>query len=610
MTNIISIDCETHKIEPGLLAPPLACMSYSHEGETGLVDSHEAPAFLKDIAENTDAVVVGHNIPFDFAAMCAHDASLVDVVFKLYEDGRVKDTQVRETLSHIRAGTFAYNRSKFGLAAVTERYLGQTLDKSADTWRARYGELIDVPMSEWPPEAISYAENDAEATRQVYLKQEDSPDELLQVRAGFALHLMSVWGVRTEPGAVNELEEKLLQDHIELAKPLLECDLLTKTKDGYKRSVKLLRVLVGEILGDLAPRTNPSKKFPNGQIKTDDKTLVDIDDPRIKPYQEYMKNEKLLNTFVPVLRLGTEGPINARFNVLVGTGRTSCDHPNLQQQPRKGSVRGCYVPRVGWVYVTCDYDSAELRALAQVCFTWFGQSELRKTFIAGIDPHLDLAAQFLGIPYDEAARRKAEGDEEIKDARQFCKIGNFGFPGGLGPDKFVLYARGYDYKTTIEEAVKLRDAWFARWTEMRYYFNRISQITGPTGPGSITQLRSERKRGNTGFCQAANGYFQSLIADAAKCALWEVAKACYVDRDSAMFGCRPVMFVHDEIIMEAPEDRAPEAAIELAKVMISAAQPWLPDVPVKASSALMRRWYKGAESVTDSSGRPVPWEPI
>ena len=81
----------------------------------------------------------------------------------------------------------------------------------------------------------------------------------------------------------------------------------------------------------------------------------------------------------------------------------------------------------------------------------------------------------------------------------------------------------------------------------------------------------------------------------AKKALYEVARECYVDCGTALFGCRLFAFIHDEIIIEAPEGRAEEAARRLEQVMAECMKVYTPDLPADTDSGIMRRWRKGAE---------------
>ena len=125
----------------------------------------------------------------------------------------------------------------------------------------------------------------------------------------------------------------------------------------------------------------------------------------------------------------------------------------------------------------------------------------------------------------------------------------------------------------------------------------------------LKQFVSERYRGKVRFTSACNSYFQGLAADGAKAAVYGVVRQCYTpEYKSPLFGSRPVMFIHDEIIAEVPERNAAEAAEELSRVMRETMQTYTPDVRIGTSVALMRRWYKDAEEVRDNENRLAIWE--
>lgn len=607
----IAIDTETELIRPGVLAPRLVCMSYSDGEITDLVDHKDTPELFRSFAE-AGATFVLHNAPYDLAVIIEHDPTLLPLVIQLLDDERVHDTKVIEALLHIRRGTLKMARRRkgsFSLAALSEKYTGIPLAKGEDTWRLRYGELRDVPLEDWPEDALSYAKGDGLATWKVFdaMPWSEIKSEALQNCAAMALHAMSCWGVRTDPDSVDDAEIALLEQCIDLRDKLIESGFVRP--DG-SRNTKLLRAWIDEKFEGRAPRTRPSKRFPEGQIKIDDDTLALFEsDEKIKTLRDYKKSTKLLSDFLPKVRRGTACPINARFNVLVETGRTSCADPNLQQLPRKGGMRECFVPRPGYLLVTCDWAAVELRALAQVCYSWFGFSKLREAFIEGLDPHLIVAAQLLGISYEVAQERLEAGDEEVVDTRQFSKIGNFGFAGGMGAASFVDYARGYGVELSLTLSETIKAAWKAAWPEHAPYFETMASITGDMGSHQLEQYGSGRVRGDLSFCQAANTMFQGLVADAAKHSLWEVFKACYLDEASPLYGTRPIVFAHDEIIAESPEDKAADAGDELSRLMNETASLWMPDVPIVSEPALMRRWYKGAKPVRGPNGKLIPWEP-
>ena len=65
----------------------------------------------------------------------------------------------------------------YALGSLSHRYLGWQEYKK-DSWRLRYGELIDVPIGEWPEEAIEYPKKDADATLRIALAQRQLAKEL------------------------------------------------------------------------------------------------------------------------------------------------------------------------------------------------------------------------------------------------------------------------------------------------------------------------------------------------------------------------------------------------------------------------------------------------
>lgn len=110
------------------------------------------------------------------------------------------------------------------------------------------------------------------------------------------------------------------------------------------------------------------------------------------------------------------------------------------------------------------------------------------------------------------------------------------------------------------------------------------------------------------YTQAANTLFQGLTADGCKLVLWRLAFECYLDTESPLFGSRPIAFVHDEFLVESPEDRASEAADRLALVMREEMERVI-SVPVRTTPCVSRRWAKKAESARGPDGRWTVWSP-
>lgn len=608
---VVAVDSETFLIRPGRLAPPLVCVSWCDGKRAGLLHHSEAREFVETLLCGSE-VIVGHNIAYDMAVFAAKWPDLLPRIFQAYADDRVTDTMLREKLCHIalgvlrgfRAGDDTPVKLGYSLGELAKRHLGRDLDKT--TWRTGYADLVDVPLAAWPEGARNYAVEDARATFDVWADQEPEgrpylADEYRQARAAWWLHLAAAWGLRTDPAAVERFRAQIETEIVEARKTCVAAGLV---RANGTRDTKVAAQLVEKVCADKGvdvPRTG------KGAVSLSRGTCSDLGHPVLDAYARISSLGKQLSSDLPLLERGAAKPIQARFDTLLETGRTSSS-PNIQNMPRKGGMRECFVPRAGFVFASADYSQMELRTVAQVCVTLFGFSRLGEALNAGIDPHLEMAARILGISYDEAKRRQKEGDERVDDARQTAKVANFGFPGGLGALRLVDFARTiYGVEISEADAVRLKQTWLASWPEFRAYFARVGDICDALNP-AIEQLFVGRTRGGVSYTEACNTLFQGLAADAAKAAGFAVSRACYVEPASPLFGSRIVNFVHDEIIIETPEKDAHKAAEELARVMVCGASVLMPDVPPSAEPVLMRRWSKKAKQIRDAQGRLVPWD--
>ena len=633
---IIAFDTETHLIKPGCLAPRLVCLS-TYDGETeDLMLREDAVEWARHALADSGITLVGHNVSYDLAVLAAEDSSLLPLIFLAIGQGRIKDTQIREKLLFLAQGRLTYDyvnkkqRPSFALATLVKNRFKVDLSESKkgdDAWRLRYNELDGVPLAAWPPAAAAYAMDDSKWTYKVYQAQAQpyycegllyaGPDGVTnedeQMRAAWGLHLISVWGIRTDGEQVAKLEA-MLKPKVEKLQADLQGAGLTriKTVKGERKTSKNMAAIQERVRRAYGKQGKRPPMTETGRISTSRETLRHSGDPLLVEYGSNTNAEKLLTTYIPVLKQGTQVPLNPSYDLLKESGRTSSYRPNIQNVPRMGGIREAYVPREGTVFVACDYSTLELCALSQACLDLFGWSEMASAINSGMDLHLAMAANLLGIPYEEAQAKRKEGDEKVKEARQLSKALNFGFPGGMGAASFVSFARA-SYKVEISEqrAVELKYQWIDTWPEMQEFFRYVSALSQMGNDFTVEQLRTGRLRGGTNYCAGCNTFFQGLAADGAKNAIWEVMKECYVDEESPLFGCRPVAFIHDELLVEVPEgiEERTAAANRLAEVMVEAMKVYIPDVKIEAEPAAMRRWYKGAEEARDEEGRLLCWEP-
>jgi DNA polymerase I-like protein with 3'-5' exonuclease and polymerase domains len=617
---MIAFDTETFLIEPGNLAPDLVCISYAEpDYQVRLYHAIDgSPTFraTADIALSKNTPVIGANVAYDMGVMLAHDPSLGDRIWALYDRGLVRDVIMRQKMIDIAMGCYRGFRKGeegktyqigYSLAELVKRHIGHDLSKGDDTWRLRYSELYEKPLYEWPEEARRYAEDDAVATMAVYQEQEAKAalllDEPARCRTAWMLHLMSCYGIKTNPEAVAAFVQ-ITERHVEEIKNVLENWGLVR--ESGSRDTKAAKALMASVC---QAKGLPIAETDGGDVALDDATCKATGDPVLCDYADYSSLAKVVSTDLPILLKGVDKPIQTRFEPLLETGRTSSSKPNIQNIKRLAGMRECFRPRAGRVYVDADYGMLELCTWAQTCLWLLERSRLAEVLNAGQDPHLDFAAQILGITYEEAKARRKAGDKEVEQRRLVAKVGNFGFPGGLGAETFVDYAASsYKVHLTIEQARDLKKFWLTQWPEARDYFDYIaSQEQGDTGKVSLQRYVTGSWRSGMSYTVACNDPFQSLGATAATWAGYDLARACYHEREHVLFGSRPVNFIHDQYLVEVlDDDRAHDRAMAVASIMVAAAKRAIPDVTPKVEPLLCRYWSKDAKAVY-REGRLVPW---
>ncbi len=622
---IVAFDLETHLMTRGAMVPRVVCLSWASGDRSGLVVGLDKIGRWMDghlrAAARGEFLLVGHEVAFDMLCILGGFPELWDLVWKVYEKNGVTCTSIRERLIDISIGQFHSwidgegdaHKSDYSLQALAEKRLKKRIEKGEDTWRLRYADLESVPVDAWPTAARAYAIQDAEVTLQVYLRQAEhlsrinytAPTEFDEVRAAFALRLMTAWGIEVDVPRAIGIWNDTARRMDTLSRDIIEA--------GYMRGGRTVGELFGTTANVLplpkvkknqtAIRAAIKQHYPGGKPPLTEKKYISTAAEVIEacdwaPLKKLVKFSALQKTASTYLGKMFESPVHARYWAIgAASDRTSCSGPNLQNQPRLPGVRECFVPRAGRVFLACDFDSQEMRTLAQSCLDIVGKSRLAERYQA--DRHYD--------PHSDLARRIAGSDTFEKRVRQESKIANFGFAGGMAAGTLVDYAKGWGVEITAKGAEKLRDLWFQQWPEMRTYFDHVQGVVGDAGWGVITIPQSGFKRAGPGYTDAANTYFQTLAAHASKRALWNVSARCYADRGSMLYGSRPVLFIHDEIILETPEDAGHEAAQEIEKVMVDAMERYTPNVPSAASATLMTRWSKKAERVLDSRGKLIPW---
>lgn len=234
---LLALDVETDLVQPGLLAPPLACGSVAtpEPGSERFLTAGEARAEFRR-ALRSDAVLSGANFAYDVAVLLQDAADevgdfdeLVGLVLDKYDRGEVYDVLRAQELDAIAGGHlflrpdggYLYHSSgerayRYSLDLVVLLVLGRADAKARDTWRKSYAVLRGVPYEKWPHDAVQYPRDDARNTADVAASQVLGHRNLRclphEVRAALALHLSDCRGLRTDPVAVAKLRARVDRD--------------------------------------------------------------------------------------------------------------------------------------------------------------------------------------------------------------------------------------------------------------------------------------------------------------------------------------------------------------------------------------------------------------
>jgi DNA polymerase I len=294
----------------------------------------------------------------------------------------------------------------------------------------------------------------------------------------------------------------------------------------------------------------------------------------IRPLLRVLRSDKRLRAFGHKL-LEAISPITGRVHpdFMLGTksGRLACSAPNFQQLP--ADVRPAIVAPAGRLLLCADYAQVELRILGELS----GDEDLRKEFCRGGDVHRAAAAAIAGIPVEQVTAEQ----------RKAAKAIVFGtvYGSGAGGIRATAWAN-FDVDLTLEEAGAAREAFLNRYSGVRAYQHHQADLADATGVVHSVlgrPLKAEWEGGRLKYTQAVNFPIQSSASD---CMLIAMAKVGRV-LPGAM-----VLQVHDELVLEVPEDQAEDTARQLDACMVEAFAELFPDAPTAGlvSTAIVMVW--------------------
>ena len=303
--------------------------------------------------------------------------------------------------------------------------------------------------------------------------------------------------------------------------------------------------------------------------------------PIIPAIMDYRMLTKLKSTYADGLLkvIDEDGRIRTTFqNLVTATGRLSSTEPNLQNIPVRtdlgAEIRKMFIPKPGCVLVDADYSQIELRVLAHIA----GDETMQEAFRNGMDIHTVTASQVFGVNPEAVTSLQ----------RRNAKAVNFGIVYGISE-----FSLAEDIGVSRYEAKEYIENYLANYHGVRTYMKDVVAKARETG---FTQTLYGRKRyipeltsSNFNIRQGAerialNTPIQGTAAGLIKLAMIRVYNALEKNYPDAKL----LLQVHDELIIECPEELAPQVAELISKEMEQVAAL---HVPLVAEAKWGYSWY-------------------
>ena len=385
---------------------------------------------------------------------------------------------------------------------------------------------------------------------------------------------------RMEKAGVAIDREQLTQFGEMLARRIHDCETLIYSYSEGAFNINSTKQLGGLLFDKLG--LPPVKKTKTG-YSTNAEVLEKLKSkhPIIPAIMDYRMLTKLKSTYADGLLkvIGSDGRIHTTFqNLVTATGRLSSTEPNLQNIPVRtdlgAEIRKMFVPREGCVLVDADYSQIELRVLAHIA----DDAVMQNAFIGGMDIHNVTASQVFAVPVEEVTPLM----------RRHAKAVNFGIVYGISE-----FSLSEDLGVSRWEAKDYIDSYLANYKGVRTYMKQVVEDARENGHTTtmygrkryIPELKSSNFNIRSGAERIAlNTPIQGTAADLIKLAMLRVDAAIRASYPEAQL----ILQVHDELIVECPEEIAPEVATLVSREMEQVATL---KVPLTAEAKWGKSWF-------------------
>ncbi|MGN0521202.1 MAG: DNA polymerase I [Eubacterium sp.] len=349
---------------------------------------------------------------------------------------------------------------------------------------------------------------------------------------------------------------------------------------GYEFNINSPKQLGVALFEDLGL---PCKKKTKSGYSTKAEVLEGLvnEHPVISQIMEYRTLTKLKSTYCDGLLkvIEPDGRIHTRFNqVETRTGRISSLEPNLQNIPIRTELgremRKFFVAGEGNKLVDVDYSQIELRVLSDLA----DDEVMINAFNNGDDIHSITASQVFNLPLEMITPQM----------RSRAKAVNFGIVYGIG-----AFSLAKDIGVTNKEAKEYIDNYLATYSGVNNYMQKMIDTAKEKGYSEtlfkrkryLPELSSSNHMLRAfGERVARNMPIQGTAADIIKIAMVKVDKRLKQENMKAKL----ILQVHDELIVEAPDDEAEKALQIVTQEMENACKM---KVLLRADGKIGKTWY-------------------
>jgi len=524
-------------------------LAHNYAGAPSQLGVEPALAMLKAWLENEARKKVGQNVKYDQHVLANHGVALRGIAHDTLLESYVLESHARHDLD-----------------SLATRHLGLktlTYDEVTGTGVGRIPfEQVDVAR------AAAYAAEDADLTLRIHhalLPKLEAAEKLLYVYGSIELPAREVLFRMERDGVLIDAAQLEAMSR-ELGQKMLELESKAHKEAGQPfnlGSPKQIAEIFFEKKG-----MPVIKKTPSGAPSTDEDVLerLALDHPLARMLLDHREISKLKSTYtdkLPKMVNPRTGRVHTNYGQATAvTGRLASNDPNLQnipvRTPEGRRIREAFVAPRGHAIVSADYSQVELRIMAHIS----GDENLLRAFAAREDIHRATAAEVFGRSLDEVT----------PEERRYAKVINFGLIYGMS-------AFGLAQQLGLERATAQAyiASYFTRYPGVARYMEEVRKTARDRGYVEtvfgrrlwLPEIKSANPARRGGAERAAiNAPMQGTAADLIKLAM--IAVRQWLDRER--LSTKLIMQVHDELVLEAPQDELARVKAELPGLMAGVAK--------------------------------------